>query len=250
MRPWFVSLWLLATGVALAEDRVAEARVHVGKQIRDRFEKAGVAYPAPVVFVRVFKRERALELWAGPSNAPLKLIHSYPICAASGGLGPKREMGDNQVPEGFYELDRFNPVSSYHLSLRVSYPNASDALRGTHGKLGGDIYVHGNCLSIGCMAIEDRPIEEVYLALLDAHVAGVKHLPIHIFPERLDDAPWKALQARAHAEQRDDLVSFWKELRPAYREFEQSHRVPPTKVDPRTGKYQVQGSECVGEACD
>ena len=253
MNRWLACVLLLSAAsapVAHAEDRVAAARTNMGKQIRERFEKAGVPYPAGAVYLRVFKHEKELELWAGKSGAELKRVHTYPICSASGGLGPKREMGDGQVPEGFYELDRFNPVSNYHLSLRVNYPNPSDAVRGSRGKLGGDIYVHGNCVSIGCMAIEDRPIEEVYLALLDAHAAGVKSLPIHIFPERLDPAGWKSLQARAKEQGRDDLVAFWSELLPAYQTFEATHRVPLTRIDPRTGAYQVQGSECVGETCD
>ncbi len=229
------SLVLWVTGV----DRVAEARPRAEPRIRARFEKAGVPYPPAQIFLRAFKHEGELELWAGGKGEPLKKIHTYPICAASGGLGPKRAMGDNQVPEGFYELDRFNPVSNFHLSLRVNYPNASDAKRGAKGRLGGDIYVHGNCVSIGCIAIEDTPIEELYVAMSDTHAAGARRLPIHIFPVRLNEDRWEALQAEA--KERPELIAFWKELLPAYRAFEETHRVPKVRVD-GAGRYVLEPS--------
>jgi murein L,D-transpeptidase YafK len=214
--------WLCLALFALeahAEDRVAQARPEAEPRIRDRFAKAHVPYPPPELFLRAFKREALLELWAGPKGGPLIPIHTYPICSASGGLGPKRTM------------------SNFHLSLKVSYPNASDVLRGTRGRLGGDIYVHGNCVSIGCIAIEDRPIEEVYLAALDARAAGARRISIHIFPQRLDAEGWKALQAQA--KDRPDLLAFWEELVPAFQAFEESHRVPEIQVDPTTGRYTL-----------
>jgi murein L,D-transpeptidase YafK len=234
-----LALWaaLLLPIASVAADRVAQARPRAEPRIRARFEKAGVAYPPAQIYLRAFKREGLLELWAGAKGEPLKRVHSYPICAASGALGPKRMLGDSQVPEGFYEFDRFNPWSNYHLSLRVSYPNASDAKRGTPGRLGGDIYVHGNCASIGCIAIEDVPIEEVYLALLDTRAAGAKQLPIHIFPLKLDEEGWKGL--RESAKDRPELVAFWEELVPVYRAFEESHRVPRVKIDRQTGRYDL-----------
>src|SRR4051812_27542515 len=105
---WLLLLLLFTSETAWGADRVAEARPRSEPPIRARFQKAGVAYPAGELYLRAFKREGELELWAGPRGRPLKLVHAYRICAASGGLGPKRQMGDGQVPEGFYELDHFN----------------------------------------------------------------------------------------------------------------------------------------------
>ena len=128
--------------------------------------------------------------WRG--KGPLVLVRSWPVCASSGDLGPKRRQGDLQVPEGIYRLDKLNPVSSYHLSLHVDYPNRADRIAGKRehiGNLGGDIMVHGECVTIGCIPIENDPIEELYLAVLDA---GLRP-PIHIFPARLDAAVLQSL---------------------------------------------------------
>src|SRR5205814_6993990 len=109
-----------------------------------------------------------------------ELIKTYRVCAASGGLGPKLQAGDGQVPEGFYEISQFNPWSQFLLSMRVSYPNALDRkLKHT----GGDIFIHGNCVTIGCLPIEDGPIQELYIIAKDAHAAGPR-LDCVLFPRR------------------------------------------------------------------
>ena len=56
------------------------------------------------------------------------LFKTYKVCMQSGSIGPKRSEGDNQVPEGFYYINEFNPNSNYHLSLGLNYPNASDKM--------------------------------------------------------------------------------------------------------------------------
>ena len=219
----------LLASAALAKDRVVIARERQAEPLEKMFAAVGLTYPPDELYLRAFKEEKTLEVWAGSRGKPLELIKSYPICAASGDLGPKREQGDAQVPEGFYEIKSFNPTSSYHLSMEVSYPNASDRLLGTKGKLGGMIYLHGNCASIGCIAITDEPAEQVYLMAIDAKV---RRLPIHIFPRRLDEAGLKGLQKSPHFE-------FWKQLQPGYLLFEQTHRPPAVKVDAKTGSYAV-----------
>jgi murein L,D-transpeptidase YafK len=214
---------------ALGKDRVATARVSQAEPLKKLFADAGLTYPPDELYLRAFKEEKELEVWSGPRGKPLKLIKSYPICAASGELGPKREEGDLQVPEGFYEIRSFNPTSNFHLSMEVSYPNASDKILGTKGKLGSLIYLHGNCASIGCIAITDEPAEQVYLMATDAKL---RRLPIHIFPKRLDEAGLKAVEKNPHYE-------FWKQLQPGYLLFERSHRPPVVKVDAKTGAYTV-----------
>src|SRR5687767_4805391 len=115
-------------------------------ELRQHFTKEGLAFPPREIFLRVFKKEKELELWTKDPAKGWTRAKSYPFCYASGNLGPKRKQGDLQVPEGFYHVDRFNPSSNFHLSLGVSYPNQSDRILGRKGELGGDIFIHGDCV--------------------------------------------------------------------------------------------------------
>jgi murein L,D-transpeptidase YafK len=224
-----LALGLLVASTAVAADRVKEVRSRRAADVKALLEKAGLPSPVDEVYLRAFKQERQLELWAGRRGQPLVLVKTYPFCAASGELGPKRKEGDLQVPEGLYEVPEFNPTSNFHLSMKVSYPNASDRVRSDPRQPGGLIYLHGNCASIGCIAIEDEPIEEVYLVSLDA-----KRRPIRfdIFPMRLTPEALEANAAAPHA-------ALWKELAPAFASFEQTKRPAKFKVDPKTGAYGV-----------
>ena len=121
-----------------AEDRVVHARAAHGKIIAQKFKDAGLPYPAREIFLRWFKREAVVELWAREDTGRFQLVATYPILATSGGPGPKRREGDRQVPEGFYEIDRFNPASLFHLSLGLNYPNAADRILARDGNPGGD----------------------------------------------------------------------------------------------------------------
>jgi murein L,D-transpeptidase YafK len=143
-------------------------------------------------------------------------------------LGPKRRFGDEQVPEGFYELDWFNPQSNFFLSLHISYPNASDRILGSRQNPGGDIFLHGNCASIGCIPITDEGIKEVYWLAVLVHNQSQQRLPIEIFPARLTDEGLKALVA-AHHNQRA-LINFWGNLKEGYDYFEKNHRLPRIKT--------------------
>ena len=224
--PW---LCLLIASSVWADDRVATARRARTADVRALISEAGLKKPPEEIYLRAFKEEKLLELWGGPRGQPLTLIKRYPICAASGTSGPKRKEGDEQVPEGFYEVDGFNPTSNFHLSMKVSYPNASDRVLSDQQSPGGLIYLHGGCASIGCIAITDPAIEEVYLLASDA-TARPTH--IDIFPRRLDVAAVAVLKRSA-----DD--DFWRQLAPGYQSFERDHRPPSVKVDAKTGAYQL-----------
>lgn len=217
----------LVSMTALA-DKVKDVRARRAADVKALVEKAGLSYPVEEVYLRAFKQERELELWAGKRGKPLVLVKTYPFCAASGELGPKRKEGDLQVPEGLYEVPEFNPGSSYHLSMKISYPNASDRVRSDPKQPGGLIYLHGNCASIGCIAIEDGPIEEVYLISLDARRRPIR---FDIFPTRMTDERVGALG--------DEHAAFWRELLPAFRSFEQARRPPLFSVAPGTGAYVI-----------
>lgn len=221
----------------LAFDRVADARDSTEEELRILFADRGVDYPAPEIFLRAFKHERVLELWArSGADSAFTLIKEYPVCALPGQLGPKKKMGDFQVPEGFYFIDGFNPRSSYHLSLRVSYPNLSDRMRGEALSLGGDIFVHGGCETVGCIPVENHNIKEVYWLAARAVDAGQRVIPIHIFPSRMDEASMRWLERTFHPEPR--LMEFWRNLAEGYQYFEKTRNVPWVTVA-QDGRYSV-----------
>lgn len=236
MKPVCLFLMLTVALAAQAEDRVQAARRGRLPAVVQTFTDAGVAWPPGELYLRAFKAERQLEVWAGAKGRPLTKVKTFPFCAASGELGPKRQQGDLQVPEGFYTIDVFNPWSQYHLSMRVSYPNALDRLQG-HRRPGGDIYIHGDCVSIGCIAIQDGPIEELYLMVSEARARMGRDVPVHIFPRRLDTAGLAALAAEPRAT--PELLAFWRGLQPGWRLFEESRRPPRVTVDARTRAYVV-----------
>lgn len=140
-----------------------------------------------VVTLVAFKREKRLEVYAGAGPSRPRLLKSYSILAASGGPGPKTRDGDNQVPEGVYGVASLNPNSAFHLAIRVDYPNADDMAAAKAegrdpGTLGGDIMIHGKAASIGCLAMGDEAIEELFVLVADA---GVERVRILILPQDL-----------------------------------------------------------------
>ncbi len=217
------------------EGRVAAARIRRGATVTDRFRQAGVSYPPRELFLRAFKHEAQLEAWARSDAETFTLIHTYPITYSSGKPGPKRREGDRQVPEGFYQIDRFNPLSLYHLSLRVNYPNASDHILSDREKPGFDIYLHGGDGSVGCLPLGDDGIEELYLMALDAGNRGA--IPIHIFPARMSGPAWEEFATPLRWND-PGLASFWETLQPGFDAFEHGHR-PPTIVVQKDGRYRI-----------
>jgi murein L,D-transpeptidase YafK len=215
--------------------RVKRAAAAKGAKVKQLFLDKKLAWPPAGVLLRIFKEDQAVELWGKEKSGAYALVKEYPVCANSGVVGPKRKEGDLQVPEGFYSVNHYNPTSQYHLALGVDYPNASDRILGGKGPLGGQIYIHGKCCTIGCVPIEDDNIEEVYLASLEAHAAGQAQVPIHIFPTRLTEEAMQRL-AKEHAEQKD-LIGFWENLKEGYDLFERDHTLPRYVVDAK-GRYK------------
>lgn len=203
------------------------------------FRAAGAAWPPRGVFIRGFKTEGQVELWAATAEqgAAWALVRSFPVCARSGELGPKRRMGDLQVPEGFYTVSVFNPRSAFHLSLGVSYPNAADRFHSRGIAPGNAIMVHGNCVTIGCLPLQDGPIEDLYLAAMMARDGGQQTIPIHLFPCRLDEAGCQD-RLRAAATERPDLAAFWAGLRPGYDAFAATGTPPVVRAN-HDGTYTL-----------
>ena len=151
-------------------------------RLKPAFAKAKVLYPpARVAFVGI-KDEKRLEIYAAGPKEALRYITAYPVLAASGGAGPKLRQGDGQVPEGLYEITALNPNSSFHVSLRVNYPNAFDheqARKDARTELGGDIMIHGSAVSIGCLAMGDPAAEDLFTLAADA---GLKNIGVILTP--------------------------------------------------------------------
>ena len=186
-----VMAWSAA--LAPAQETIASRIAAYGTAARARiapgFARAGVAYPPRSVTLVGLKRERVLEVYAGSAPSSQALVASYPILAASGGPGPKLREGDNQVPEGIYGIESLNPNSAFHLSLRVSYPSATDrrrALADRRTRLGGDIMIHGNAVSIGCLAMGDAAAEELFVLAADT---GLPRIAVILAPHDLRRDP-------------------------------------------------------------
>lgn len=153
---------------AIAPRTVTGVLAEYGARAERRFapacRAADIPWPPPRLRLLAFKEERSLEVWAATASGPFVRLAATPVLGASGGPGPKRRAGDRQVPEGFYRLPILNPDSRYHLSVRVGYPNEEDVAHATvpRAQMGGDIYLHGGSASIGCLAVGDPAIEELF----------------------------------------------------------------------------------------
>jgi murein L,D-transpeptidase YafK len=213
--------------------RVKTAYSEKWESLKGELAKKGINKESFEMYIRVFKNDKIVEVWLrSKEQKEYKLFKTYNICASSGELGPKRQQGDGQVPEGFYNVAAFNPYSSYYLSLGVSYPNASDKIVGK-GNLGGDIMIHGNCVTIGCMPLTDNYIKEVYVLAVEARNNGQQSIPIHIFPTKLDENGMAFLTKESS---NPALLNFWKNLKTGYDYFEQNKMLPKVTVD-KAGKY-------------
>ena len=158
-------VYRLISGRRGVEDVVRSEGPGAESRLRPYFERGGVSWPPVRVTLLVFKEERSLELWSERAGRWV-LVRTYPVRAASGHAGPKLREGDGQVPEGVYRVVGLNPRSAYHLSLKLDYPNDFDrrkAAEDGRSELGGDIFVHGKAVSIGCIAVGDEAVEELFL---------------------------------------------------------------------------------------
>lgn len=217
-----------------AEPRPSAASERVRAGLEAALFRQDLRFGDPV-FLRAFKQERQLEVFVqSREDGRFHLFRSYPVAAASGTLGPKLREGDRQVPEGFYFVtpDAMNPASQFHLSFNIGYPNAFDR---HHQRDGTFIMVHGGRASIGCLAMTDPGIEEIYILCDAAHRAGQPFFRIHIFPFRMTDQNLAA--RRAHP-----WHDFWLNLRQGHDWFERHGTPPDTTVSP-DGKYRFQPTD-------
>ncbi len=215
----------------LSFTRVSDAYSKFNDSLKKDFKKQGIAYPCKDIFLRVFKSQNEMELWArNDENGDYKLIKNYRICALSGILGPKRFEGDRQVPEGFYFIEDFNPKSDYYLSLLLNYPNYSDLKMSNNQKPGGDIYIHGGCVTVGCMPMTDDVIQEIYVACMNAKISGEAYIPVQIYPVRFNKTGLNFL-GKSYPQDMNKQ-KFWVNLKENYDYFEKYHRLLPVMYTP------------------
>lgn len=216
-------------------NRVSQAWMKCNDTLAKLFHKQGLKYPPQDIYVRSFKSNNEMEIWARDEDtAAYKLVKKYRVCALSGILGPKRLEGDHQVPEGFYFIEDFNPKSDFYLSLLINYPNYSDLILGDKNKPGGDIYIHGGCVTVGCLPLTDQFIQEFYVLCLNAKLNGQNYIPVHIFPTRFDRTGLNFLGKMYKDE--TEKHRFWVNLKAGYDYFERHRRILPVMYNP-DGKY-------------
>lgn len=218
---------LIASGAsAFAQELAAEKPVP--PDIYALMTMRGIDPGAPI-YIRLFKEESELEVWKALPDGRYVALKTYPVCTWSGSLGPKVAQGDQMAPEGFYGFGPggLNPASKYHLALNVGYPNALDRAL---GRTGNFIMVHGRCVSVGCFAMTDDLIEEIYALARDAVMAGEAYVPVHIFPFRMTGA-----NMARHAGH--PAFATWRPLKQAYDDFAKTY-VPP-RVGMCGGRYVV-----------
>lgn len=206
--------------------------------LKVQFARKGLVWPAREVYIRSFKYDSQMEVWVRNSdNEKFQLFKTYNVCVMAGALGPKRIEGDYQVPEGFYCISGFNPRSEYHLSLKISYPNESDKILSDPTRPGDGIYIHGDCVSVGCIPLQNDQIDEVYLIASAAKLNGETNIPLHIFPIRFDNRKSVAFYTK-YASDNIGLQHFTTSLKPAYDYFEQ-HKTLPLIGILGNGDYEV-----------
>jgi murein L,D-transpeptidase YafK len=175
------------------------------------------------VYLRCFKKEELVQVWV--SNDPYldyKLIRNYSFCTSSGTLGPKRKEGDLQIPEGLYHVNRFNPFSQFHLSLGINYPNKADLVFANKADPGSDIFIHGECSSVGCIALGNKTIRELYTLAKESHDQG-NPIKVDIFPYKFTKQNFSISEENEHHE-------LWKQLQPFCVNFEHSYNLTPYTI--------------------
>ena len=233
------------TNVSFVEMQRSYPRPGVAMQnkidtLQKQFALKGLQWPAKNIYIRSFKYDSQLEVWVSNNRKePYKLFKTYHICALAGSLGPKRMQGDYQVPEGFYYISEFNPNSNYYLSLGINYPNISDKILGDPANPGGEIYIHGSCVTVGCIPVTDQQIDEIYILAAHAKSAGQDYIPVHIFPVKYDNKKSAAYLATL-TKTDEKLKAFAAHLEAVYDHFEVTHRLPVIMTDSR-GEYQFDG---------
>ncbi|HEX7844720.1 MAG TPA: L,D-transpeptidase family protein [Chitinophagaceae bacterium] len=218
--------------------RPAEALKKKEDTLQKQFEEKKLKWPAKYMYIRSFKYDSQLEVWVkNDQKEKFQLFKTYKVCALAGTLGPKRMEGDYQVPEGFYYINEFNPKSTYYLSLGINYPNASDKILSDSLRPGSAIYIHGSCVTVGCIPITDQYIDELYILSAHAKNQGQDFIPVHIFPIRYDKPKSEAYLASLTKDDQG-LKKFSDRLEGAFEYFEKYKQIPIVLIGEK-GEYII-----------
>lgn len=218
--------------------RASDAMKKREDTLQKQFKQKKLKWPANYMYIRSFKYDSQLEIWVKDNiQDTFQLFKTYKVCALAGTLGPKRIEGDYQVPEGFYYINEFNPKSSYHLSLGINYPNSSDRILSDVQRPGGDIYIHGSCVTVGCIPVTDPQIEEIYILSAHAKNQGQDFIPVHIFPIRFNVKRSQDYLNNLMFNN-PSLKPFTAKLEEAYEYFETFRQLPVIATDDK-GQYLV-----------
>jgi len=217
--------------------RVREAYSYKEKIVDKTLTGHSISRDSLRIYLRAFKTEKIIELWGkNISDSVFVRIKEFSICDISGSDGPKRRYRDLQVPEGFYHISELNPYSKYYLSMGINYPNASDSIRGVHGHLGNQIYIHGSCISSGCLAITDDKIRELFVYCIEAYNSGQAEIDMTIYPAMLTNDNYSGLISDYKKDK--DKLSLWADLKKCYDQFNQT-RVQPKVRFLSDGTHEV-----------
>ncbi len=217
--------------------RVQSAASRYESALHKTFTENNLNYPPQQLYIRGFKKEQKVEIWAS-DDAYYHLIRTYPFSATSGKPGPKQKEGDLQIPEGFYHLANFNPESKFHLSLKIDYPNQSDMIRSKNEEnIGGDIYIHGGTETMGCIAIGDENIRELYWLCAKSYVINPV-IPVHVFPCKMEENYLAEIYKEYPA-----YINFWNSLKPMYHSFESAKMLCKITDYDSSGIYQLDVSD-------
>lgn len=197
--------------------RVVDAFNSKTVSLKQEFIELGLTWPVQEIYIRSFKSEQELEIWV-KEDETFKLFKIYNVCKSSGQLGPKLKQGDGQVPEGLYYIDRFNPKSSFWLSLGINYPNKADLIRTTAADPGGDIFIHGDCVTIGCLPMTNDIMKEIYVLAVLSKSNSNNIIPVHIFPYRFGE-----LNNIIYNTLYEGKKEFWNSLESEYQHFNQTN---------------------------
>ena len=220
--------------------RINEALRRKQDTLMKQFREKGLEWPAKYMYIRSFKYDSHLEVWVkNEKNEPYKLFKNYRVCALAGTLGPKRMRGDYQVPEGFYYINEFKPNSMYHLALGLNYPNASDRMLSDSLAPGGDIYIHGSCVTTGCIPVMDQQIEELYILATWSKSQGQDFIPVHVFPVSFNNQRSTAYLAK-YLKDFPEYAPMVNQFRHAYEYFDKKKQLPIIMVDNKGG-YVIEG---------
>ncbi|HTE26121.1 L,D-transpeptidase family protein [Flavitalea sp.] len=220
--------------------RISDALKRKQDTLMKQFREKGLEWPAKYLYIRSFKYDSNLEVWVkSEKNEQYKLFKNYRVCALAGTLGPKRLKGDYQVPEGFYYINEFKPNSNYHLALGLNYPNYSDRLLSDSIEPGGDIYIHGSCVTTGCIPVTNPQIEELYILAAWAKSQGQDFIPVHVFPINFSNQRSSTYLAK-YLKDFPEYAPMVEELRHAHAYFDATKKLPLIMVDDKGG-YIVDG---------